>query len=139
MTAKEWLMRAWRIDEEIETLRRSRDETFIRCTSVTPNYAGESVSGSKDPHKFDGLADYAVQINTKVDELIAIKREIETAIEQIENATYREILRRRYLCFDRWERIAADMNYSYMQVCRLHGQALQEIEDVIECYTHPVI
>lgn len=27
------------------------------------------------------------------------------------------------------------MNYSYMQVCRIDGLSLQEIEDVIECYT----
>ena len=136
MTTKEWLMRAWRIDKEIETLIRSRDAAYNRCTSITQNYAGDCVSGTKDPHaKFDGLAEYEIEIDAKVDELISVKRETEAAISQVENSTYRDLLRRRYLCFDHWEQIAVEMNYSYMQVCRIHGRALQEIEDVIECYT----
>ena len=31
------------------------------------------------------------------------------------------------------------MNYSYMQICRLHGKALNLIKDVIECYIASVI
>jgi len=139
LTAKEWLMRAWRIDEEIETLRRARDETFICCTSVTPSYEGDSVSGTKDPHKFDQLAEYAAQINAKVDELIAIKREIEAAIEQVNDGTYRELLRRRYLCCERWEQIAVGMGYDYRWVLRLHGRALLEIKDAIESHIKPVL
>jgi len=140
LTAKEWLMRAWRIDKEIETLIRSRDAAYNRCVSTTQNYAGDCVSGTKDPHaKFDGLAEYAMQINAKVDELIGIKREIEAAIEQVNDGTYRELLRRRYLCCERWEQIAVGMGYDYRWVLRLHGRALLEIKDAIESHIAPVI
>lgn len=117
MTTKEWLMRAWRIDKEIETLIRSRDAAYNRCVSTTQNYAGDCVSGTKDPHaKFDGLAEYEIEIDAKVDELIGIKREIEAAISQVEDSTYRDLLRRRYLCFDHWEQIAVDLNRDYRWV-----------------------
>lgn len=133
-------MRAWRIDEEIETLIRSRDAAYALCVSVIPNYSGDCVSGSTDPHaKFDSLAEYEMEIDDHVDKLIGVKHEIEDAIAGVENSTYRELLRRRYLCNERWEQIAVGMGYDYRWVLRLHGRALLEIKDAIESHIGPVV
>jgi len=134
LTTKEWLMRAWRIDKEIETLIRSRDAAYNRCTAITQSYAGDCVSNTKDPHeKFDSLAEYEIEIDAKVDALIGVKREIEAAVSRVENSTYRDLLRRRYLCFDRWEQIAVDMNYNYHYLTvDLHPQALEAAETVLK-------
>ena len=74
-----------------------------------------------------------------IDELISVKRETEAAISQVENSTYRELLRRRYLLNERWEQIAVGMGYDYRWVLRLHGRALLEIKDAIESHIGPVV
>lgn len=35
MTTKEWLMRAWHIDREIDAMLMARRKAYERCTSVT--------------------------------------------------------------------------------------------------------
>ena len=60
-------------------------------------------------------------------------------VNKLDDATLRTILILRYLNFRTWEMIACKMNYSYMQICRLHSKALNLIKDVIECYIAPVI
>ena len=58
MRAKEFLLQARGIDAEIRSLKETEREAWERVTNVTPNYDGNVISGSKDPHKFDFLMDY---------------------------------------------------------------------------------
>ena len=67
------------------------------------------------------------------------EKEILENVNKLDDATLRTILILRYLNFRTWEMIACKMNYSYMQICRLHSKALNLIKDVIECYIAPVI
>ena len=126
MTTKEWLNRARNIDREIDSLVKSRDMAYARCFSITQSYSGMAVSGTKDPHeKFDRLAEYEIIIDQKVDELTAVKMEIEQAIERVEDVTYRILLRSRYINGSTWEQIAVCMGISYQWVCHIHGEALK--------------
>lgn len=45
---------------------------------------------------------------------------------------YREILRLRYVCHMTWEQIAVKTKYSYRQVIRIHGKALQKFEEAFK-------
>lgn len=131
MTAKEWLRRGWQIDQEINSLLRTKQETRDRLTSVTAGYDGESVQGTRDPHKYDRLAELDEMIDQRIDQLVAVKQEIVDAIAQVEDSRYRTLLTERYMEFKTWEQIAVDMDYSYMHTCRLHGEALRELEKVL--------
>ena len=62
---------------------------------------------------------------------IASMLEVPQAIDRLPDERLARLLRLRYIDGMTWERVAVEMHYSYMQVCRMHGKAL----DVIECYT----
>ena len=60
-------------------------------------------------------------------------------MNKLDDATLRTLLILRYLNFQTWEMIACKMNYGYRHILRLHGNALIEIKNVIECHIEPVI
>lgn len=132
MDVKRWLNRARNIDREIDHLIEQRSREYDRLLSITPNYSGDVISGTKDPHKFDRLTEYDIEINREIDRLVDIKTEISKAISQLEDGRYREILRLRYLGNLAFEEIAVKVRYSYKQTCRLHGRALIALREVLD-------
>lgn len=129
--AKRWLQRASGADCEIKSLMQTRDDVFNQLTHITANLTGEDVQTSRDPHKFDRLAVLDDIINNRVDRLISIKAETVDLISKVDDWRYREILKRRYIDMQTFERIAVDMNYSWRQVIRLHGGALAEARKLL--------
>ena len=115
--------RAKRIQEEIDELRSSK---------TSPVGLGDGLphgSGTSD------LSGYAARWDELVRELEAEKemqmvtyREIRQQISMVPDPTEQEILSRRYLLEQRWEKIAVEMGYSYRNITRLHGYALQHFE-----------
>lgn len=71
------------------------------------------------------------EMNEDIDRLVDLRRDIQRAINDVGDETLQELLERRYIHGQTFERIADEMYYSYMHICRLHGRAL----NVIECYT----
>lgn len=115
--------RAKRIQEEIDALRSSE---------TSPVGLGDGLphgSGTSD------LSGYAARWDALVRELEAEKerqmvtyREIRQQIRMVPDATEQEILSRRYLLGQRWEKISVEMNYDYRYVLKLHGKALLHFE-----------
>lgn len=73
------------------------------------------------------LADMADEINADVDRYVDMRRDIERKIQSVDDTVLRTLLSYRYIDGCTWEQTAVNMNYCYMQVCRLHGKALNEI------------
>lgn len=112
--------RAKRIQEEIEELRSSK---------TSPVGLGDGMphgSGTSD------LSGYAARLDELLRELEAEKemqmivyREIRQQIMKVPDQIEQNILIRRYLLGQNWEKIAVEMQYCYRQVLRLHGFALR--------------
>ena len=132
MTAKEYLRRAYKLNEEIDQLETAKHEMFSRITSITPDYNGDTVSGTKDPHKYDAYAQFAAEIDNRVDELINIKSDILNTINKVEDAKLRTLLIARYINFMTFESIAVMMNYDWRWIIQLHSRALMEIERILK-------
>lgn len=142
MTAKEWLSRGWRIEREIRELEQAGEEALACATRVTAGTEGERVDGGGGNSSeramaayADAATEYAALIEERIRELVAVKTEILRAVAKVGDPTLRALLTARYVNFKKWEQIALDIGYSYMQTCRLHGKALEELRHVIECYT----
>ncbi len=115
--------RAKMIQEEIEELRSSK---------TSPVGLGDGLphgSGTSD------LSGYAARWDELVRELEAEKemqmvtyREIRQQIDMVPDTIEQEILSRRYLLWQSWEKIAVEMGYSYRNITRIHGHALQHFE-----------
>ena len=131
MNAKDWLNRAYKLDKEIDSLEAAKRTMYNRITGITPNYGGEVVNGTKDPHKYDEYVAYCAKVDKLVDEYVDIKCEIHTIIAQIKDTKLRTILLARYINFLTFEQIAVDMSYDWRHIMRLHKQALAEVEKLI--------
>lgn len=125
---KQWLSRARWINIEIRDLHRKESEARDRLTKITQSYESDGVQMTKDPHKFDRLAELQNLIDEKIAEQTAVKTEIMEAIYKVKFTEWRLILTKRYFDMKTWEQIAHEMNYSVMSVTRKHGYALQEIQ-----------
>lgn len=139
MTAKQYLNRVRRIDREIESLLRMVDKTKESVTSITQKYDGDGAQSTKDPHKFDRLVTLESLVDEKVGQLVDLKAEILKTIMQLEDNRQRIVLMEYYLEMKTFEEIAASNHYSWRQVHRIHGRALQEIQHVIECHMDFVV
>ena len=131
MTAKEWLSRGWTINREIDALEEARRTAFERCTSTT-RAVKERVHGTGSRH--DHMAAYAAlseEIDNAVNRLMTTEREILQTVMQLENGIYRQVLAGRYIRFQTWSEIAQDLNYSNMQVYRIHEKALAAVQPIV--------
>lgn len=142
MTAKGYLSQAKYLDEQIKNKIKQLDVLNDMATNVTAKYSdmprGSNTCQSKQDSVVTKIIDFQNEINRDIDALVDLKRAIYQKIQQVSNMEYRIILERRYLCFETWEQIAVDMDYSIQHVHRLHNSALQKItiflKDETKCY-----
>ena len=131
MTVKQWLSRARICDREIKVLQTEVDRERDRVTSLTASLDGAAVSGSPDPHKFDKYVELSADLMARIRQLYDLKAEVEAGVMRLPAGTLREILLLRYVSVMTWEQIAVTMDLSYRHVCRLHGDALEEIKKIL--------
>ena len=122
---KEWLSQYKRLNARIDRLRAEESAWRDRATRGT--VAGMP-SGSGVSDQVGGavakIADLRAEINGEIERLAALRREIQRVIRAVPDDTLRELLAYRYIEGWTFERIAVEMHYCYMQICRLHGKAL---------------
>lgn len=133
MNARQWLGRARGIDREIDMLLRAKRETRDRLLKITQSYVKDSVSGTKDPHRFDQLIEIENTIDQRVDALLTVKQEISEAITQkIKDWRQRQVMYCYYVRCISMEQIAVEQKYSYRQVRRFHRAGLEEFESTLQ-------
>lgn len=123
-TARSFLNRARNIDHEIDILIKAEDETRDRVLHITQRYDGDGAQASKDPHKFDKLAELSSMIDQKTDELVVVKEEILQMICRLPERRQRNVCNSYYIRMKTFEQIAVEENYSYRQVKRIHSKSL---------------
>lgn len=132
MTAKQYLYRVRRIDKEIEALLRLVQRTRESLETTTQNYEADGAQSSKNPHKFDRLAELESMVDEKIDEQIALKAETLETIMKLEDRRQRLVLMEYYIEMKTFEQVAVDINYSWRQVINIHGYALAEVQKLID-------
>ena len=136
MTAKEYLSQYRLLDARINAKLKQLEDLRERAVSVS---CGQNTGAhSSTPYDRVGelaakIVDREAEINHDIDALVALQREISGKIALVPDEKLRLLLELRYINCMTFERIACEMNYSYKQVCRLHGSALSAVHDVLEC------
>ena len=136
---KEYLKQVFRIEKHIENLITERKNILTlleKCTSTTAGYESDgSTSGTHANNAennivnyISALQDYESKLRMQITEMLMAKEKLKQIIENVPNYEHRQILYKRYICFEKWEQIAVDMNWSIRQVYKLHGRALENIE-----------
>lgn len=132
MTAKEYLNRIRFISaglrvKEQELQQLESDLYAIRSV----NTSRERIDGGIPVSMADKVArirDMQIVINKEWDQLLDLRKEARDQIMQLEDGRFRAVLTERYLNNKRWEQIAVDMNYTYRNIIKIHGKALQQFE-----------
>ena len=131
MTVKEYLGQAYRLDQRINSKLgqvSSLNDLATKATSTltgmpkNPNRATSTMADA-----IGKIIDLQAEINCDIDRLVDLKREIVGVIKTVDNTEYQTLLEKRYLCFETWEQIAVDMDYSIQHIYRIRDKALATI------------
>jgi len=132
MTAKEYLVQAYRIDQRINSKLEQIVSLRELATKATSTLSDMPASGTRNLHSMEGIIvkviDFESEINDDIDTLVDLKREIVSIIKKINNPEHQTLLELRYLCFKTWEQIAVNMGYSLQHIFRIHDKALKCVE-----------
>lgn len=138
LTAKQYLNRARHLDTEIEVLLKAKQAAYEAVTRITQNYEGDVTTGTKDPHKYDRIAELIDIIDKKTDEYVDSLKEIVQTIMLVEDDRQRNVLTLYYTAKDpetwkpmTWEQVAVNLHYSWKQTRRIHARALTAIDNIL--------
>lgn len=135
MTAKEYLKQAYSIDQrinaKIEQITSLRELTMKASATLS-----DMPKGTCDVHSKESIIakmlDLENEINTDIDELVTLKKEILSVIKSVDRAEYQTLLEMRYLCFKSWEQIAVELGYSLHHLYKVHNAALRACAETIK-------
>ena len=131
MTPKEYLSQYSWIERNIRRLEEEKERWRQRALHITPSWS-DAPGGGSGEDKIQTAVEKACIIEDKIvaeiDRLVDLRQKIMTVIAAVPDPAQRELLERRYIQLQSLERIAVEMNYSYVHVKRLHGWALQRIQ-----------
>lgn len=134
--AKAYLRRIELLDAHINNRLDDLHTLRTLVTKITATVSPVAVSGSGNQDKLgDAVAkivDLQDEINRKIDSYVDLKREVSALLEKIDVPDYVKVLHKRYFEYKPWEQIACEMNFSYRNVCYIHGKALQALEALLE-------
>ena len=130
MTVKEYLSQTYRLDQRINAKLEQVMALRKLAAKATSTISDDVPSGVRNARRMEDIVmkimDLENAINADIDSLIALKREIVSAIKAVPNLEYQTLLELRYLCFKPWEQIAVKMGYDLRYTHKLHKRALEE-------------
>lgn len=136
MTAKEYLSRAYRIDQRINTKLMRISELRTLAQKCTVAYGGERVAHTRNVASLEDavmkIMEAEKELDAQIDLLVDTKKEIESVIERVPDADCRLLLEMRYLAMKCWIDVAAEMNVCRSYVHRLHEKALGMVETILQ-------
>lgn len=133
MTTKEYLSQISRLNRVIENklveLRQLKELSYgIPGTRTSEEKVQTTPNHDKIGTAYAKIDELERNLDKAIDQYVNKKNEIIKQIDSMEDETLYTILFSRYIEKKTFEQIATEVNYSYRQVTRLHGKALNEFE-----------
>lgn len=127
---KKKLRSAFAIQKQIEAEYVELQNLRDNASRITPAYSlapGGSGTGQRIENAMAKIVDAENIIQAEMEILMVALGEIRALIATVDDPVLRLILHKRYLCYQKWEQIAADLSYTWVHTHRLHGKALNAI------------
>lgn len=136
MTPKEYLQQYEFSVRQVRAIQDHIDSLRAMAERTTPAYGASEGSGSHAVSDKLGAAvakiiDAEERLGYELELLEATEREVSKTISQVSDGTLRTLLYERYINCKKWEQIAVDMNYSFRGVTKMHGRALQAVQEIM--------
>lgn len=109
---------------KLEEIRRLEEI----LTQTTQALGGTPVQSSPSDNMGIGIArliDARNEANEAIDKMVDLKNDIKSVISNLPDKKMSDLLYERYILGKTFEQIAMDMNYTYRNICYLHGKALK--------------
>ena len=136
MNAKEFMNRAYRLETRINNKTEQIQILRALAEKVTAAYGTEAVSHSRN---VDSMVDQLARISeaeetlqNALDELVAVRNKITETINRVDDVDCQTLLELRYLCMKPWNEIREIMGMSSAHMFRLHRDALQLVERILD-------
>ena len=138
--AQEYLMQIRKCDSLINRKLAKKAALYDMITRTTPVMKTDVVTGGggSQDRIADAIAkmiDLEEEINRDIDHYVDLQREVEKLLDQVaeKNARHHELLCRRYISYESFDHIAAEMGYATTRgATKLHGRALQTLQKILD-------
>ena len=133
MTYEEKVRWLWRYQDSLRRERELAEELeqlHTRACKVTPaltGMPGGPSDGQSLARAVESILQAQQELQAQINQCGAIRREVVAALEQVTNARDHEIMRRRYLMGQRFEKISVETNLEYRWVRRIHKRVVSEL------------
>lgn len=128
---KQYLLQYRNNESEISRTIEELTRWESRARRVTSGWSdlpsGTSNQGDRIQMCVEKIIEMQNKLAEQIDRGVALREDIEKAIGAVADDRLRLLLRYRYIDGYTWERIAVEMHYSWRQVVRMHGKALEEM------------
>lgn len=132
MTTKEYLNQVSRYDRMVKNKLSELSQLKELSYSISALSNEERIQTSPNFDKIGSsyckIEKMEEDLDKIIDEYVDKKNTIIEQIDKMENEVSYGVLFARYIEKKTFERIATDMNYSFRNITRIHGKALQEFE-----------
>lgn len=122
-----WLRRyrdAMRLEEELRHELETQRARACKTTAALTGMPGGGGDGQALPRAVESIIAAQQELQAQINLCGAVRREVVAVLNQVADARDHEILRRRYLLGQRWEKIAVEMNIELRWVYRRHRRAV---------------
>lgn len=131
MNAKEYLKQAFYLDKMINSKLEQVESLNALATKATATLSDMPKSPGRGSSRLEDtiakIIDLQEEIKRDIDRLVDLKKEITSSIYSLKDKEEQTVLEKRYLCFNSWEQIAVDLNYSIQYCFKVHRNALSNI------------
>ena len=135
MTAKEFLSQAYVLDQRIQAKMRQIADLRALASTVNGFASNEPVVQTRDVTGLQSAVARIIEeeqvLNEEIDALVEARQQIREVIDRLPDPMMCLILERRYLLFENWEKISADLTYSERWIYERHRQALELVEGIL--------
>ena len=130
MTAKEYLMQAYRLNELIDSDTEELEHLRELAGRISGSNFGERVQCSRNMEPpfvkyIDDIIEMEQKIHEELCHLVVLKKQISKAIESVSSREERLLLTYRYFNNCTWEEIGEKLHVSNRTVHRIHASALK--------------
>lgn len=136
MDAKEFLKQVEKLDARIQNKLIEQQQWRELALGITANMEGERVQSSgaksKMANAIDKCVDMEAEINSLVDMLVKIKKDVIQAIERIDSPIEYNIIHMRYIQFKDLQEIADHYGKEYGWATTTHGRALKHLQIILD-------
>ena len=133
MTAKEFLIRARRLQARIDQLEDAKAEVWERSTYSAQSSGTASATSGAASRRTETYSAYVDKIDSERARLVQVKTEILELVNKVPDNTLAALLTAYYINGKTWEQTAVELQYSYRHLVHvLHPRALCEVESILK-------